>query len=85
MTKGKKKALIITLSIAGVLAIAVAITLGVLLTRKPAAPQVKFIGPKRKRFGWAWEARTFLSAIEMRPTKKTKKMQPFTAMFLRCR
>lgn len=41
MTKGKKKALIISLSIAGVLAIAVAITLGVLLTRKPAAPQVK--------------------------------------------
>ena len=34
MTKGKKKALIISLSIAGVLAIAVAITLGVLLTRK---------------------------------------------------
>lgn len=38
MEKRKKKALIITLSIVGVIVIAAAITLGVLLTRKPADP-----------------------------------------------
>lgn len=38
MTKGKKKALIITLSIVGVLIIAIAVTLAVLFTRKPEQP-----------------------------------------------
>ena len=41
MTKGKKKALIITLSIVGVLVIAIAVTLGILLTRKPDKPPVQ--------------------------------------------
>lgn len=38
MTKGKKKALIITLSIVGVLVIAIAVTLAVLFTKKPEQP-----------------------------------------------
>ena len=38
MTKGKKKALVITLSVVGVLVIAIAVTLAVLFTRKPEQP-----------------------------------------------